>query len=157
MNENITTTANSATVTVYTVADEIAAKEIKLDALADSLEMDQYTEILRRLRYAAERNNSYQQSVNNHDRKIQELKEYLTSALTDSEIDEDVAGTIADIFNIELTETSVMTLTIEVTVNHPIGKRYHIDESDIDITIDSGYKGVEVDSWEVSNCEVNEG
>jgi hypothetical protein len=158
MNENTITTAVDATATSFTVADEIAAKEIKLDALANELEMDRYTEILRKLRYASERNNSYQQSTDNNIRKIQELKEYLTAALLDSDIDEEVAGTIADIFNIELTETSVMTLTIEVTIVHPIGKRGEIDESDIDITIDGGYSnGVEVESYETVSCDVNEG
>lgn len=146
-----------ATIANLDTVDPQVAKEMRMDMLACDLDLPTYSDINKSLVAARSRNDYFQQQTANHERKIRELKEYLAQTMADGDIDEEVAETIGDIFGIELNETSVMTLTVQVTVTHKIGKRDDIDESDVDITIDGGYSnGVEVEEWEVTDCQVSE-
>lgn len=92
--------------------------------------------------------------------KIDSVEEWLKESIADDDIPEAIAETLADMLGIELTEESVMTITLEVRVTHKIGHRDSIDDGNLTISVSESYGGdaeVEVLEWEVTDTEVREG
>lgn len=107
-----------------------------MDVYAEGLGVPAYTalvEEIKMLRGCIDKINVDRANVKH---KINQLQDYVTQALNTYAIDVDTACDLAEIGGFSITEKSKVTLTIEVDVNHLIGKRNSIDTSSFDVDVD---------------------
>lgn len=137
---------------------EIAVKQ-SMDLLAVDAGLPTYTEIEKSKANYQRWMTSSNDELSALRSKVEKVRAYLVKSVGDDDLEPEIANDIADLLDIELMEQSVMTLTIKVTVNHKIGKRDNLDESDLNISIDNSWSGGDIDEvvdWECDGLEVEE-
>jgi septal ring factor EnvC (AmiA/AmiB activator) len=94
------------------------------------------------------RNDFLREQLGKLNTKIEKVQAYLVEGVEDRTIDEDVAEWIADLLDIELEQTTTITLKIEVEVKNKIGFREALVESDLNIVIEPSWSGGDIQSVE---------
>lgn len=134
---------------------------VKMNAIANEAGLGlTYQGLLSENEHLKRRQEAAENRARNLQAKIDSVEEWLKESLADEDIPEEIAESLADMLGIELTEESVMTITLEVRVTHKIGHRDSIDDGNLTISVSESYSGdaeVEVQEWEVTETEVREG
>ena len=139
--------------------DELKVAMGRIDAVATASKMRTYTELKEHNDFLQRSYDGMRKAFLRNEQRINDAAEHLKNEIANGNIDAEDVAELADLLGVELTEESTVTITINVSVTHAIGKGDEIDSSHFNIEVDTSRFDndidLAVDEFEIDSVEVS--